>query len=67
MRHWRYYNPQPQCDKCGVFIPYSRATYCEKSDGMPLPSPVGYWAGICTRCDNKDAAEASVLVDVRAV
>lgn len=53
MQHWRYYNPQPQCDECGRFIPYSRATLKEKSDGMPLPSPVHYWTGICSVCAAK--------------
>lgn len=51
MLHWRNYNPQPQCDKCGVFIPYSRATLHEKSDGMPSPSPIEYWTGLCVKCE----------------
>jgi len=58
MQHWRHYNPQPQCDGhgCAKFIPYSRATLCIKSDGMPEPSPIEYWAGLCVRCEEKENA-----------
>lgn len=55
MRHWRYYNPQPQCDECAKFISYERATLCVKSDGMPLPSPVEYWIGLCEKCEARKA------------
>lgn len=58
-RHWRYYNPQPQCSEphCARFIPYERATLCQKSDGMPFPSPVEYWVGICEKCEAEKRKE----------
>ena len=51
MLHWRAYNPQPQCNKCAKFIPYERAELREKFDGMPHPSPVEYWVGLCEKCE----------------
>ena len=59
MNHWRYYHPQPQCDECGKFIPYERATLCGGLDGFPSPSWDEWWEGICEKCEAHGKGETT--------
>lgn len=62
-RHdWRHhFNGQPQCDCCGRFISYERATLHGKLDGFPSPSWEEWWSGNCAKCDASKA-----LINTRA-
>lgn len=51
MEHWRVYNPQPQCDDCGRFIPYSRARLEGKFEPPPTVGWVEWWSGRCAKCE----------------
>lgn len=46
---------QAKCSECGRFMPWSRSRLVEKSDGMPLPSPVYVEQGWCVPCGDKPA------------
>lgn len=41
---------QARCSECGQFMPWSRSKQVERSDGMPLPSPVLVEVGVCVHC-----------------
>lgn len=44
-------NAQPQCEDCGKFIPYDRATINGKLEGPPCVGWVEWWEGKCKKCD----------------
>ncbi len=48
-----------RCAECGKFMPWSRSVLVERSDGMPLPSPVYIETGTCVRCAPAGAEPAS--------
>lgn len=41
----------PQCQECGRFIPYERATLCGGLDNFPSPSWEEWWEGLCEKCE----------------
>jgi|GEM_PF-4235654 len=43
---------QARCSECGKFMPWENSRLVEKSDGMPLPSPVLIEHGMCGRCED---------------
>jgi len=49
---------QARCSECGNFMPWGRSRQIQKSDGMPLPSPILLEVGLCARCE---AAESEIL------
>lgn len=48
---------QARCRECGKFMPWERSKLVEKSDGMPIPSPVLIEEGFCSTCEPKIAAK----------
>jgi hypothetical protein len=53
VQHWRHYNPQPQCNECGRFIPYKRATLKGKLEGQPCVGWVEWFSGLCVKCETR--------------
>lgn len=47
------YDKQARCAQCGQFMSWDRSRLTEKSDGMPLPSPIYIEQGLCAECENK--------------
>ena len=45
---------QPQCEKCGKFIPYSRATLKGALEPPPCVGWVEWWAGVCVKCEDSN-------------
>lgn len=46
---------QPQCQKCGRFIPYSRATLRSELTPDPFVGVVEWHEGVCVACERKEA------------
>ncbi|WP_162685482.1 hypothetical protein [Roseovarius amoyensis] len=46
-----------RCSNCGKFMPWHHSCLVEKSDGMPLPSPILVEMGICSKCEAEKMLE----------